>query len=110
MRPPGVDLTSCRALAVVKGEDRICLDPDGHNIPKDTALVIFRHRSGEAYALGSRCDWELWKQVGFQGMGTVSLIRECFRDAERFGIREKSIAWYLLCDVEREKRGTGSQR
>jgi hypothetical protein len=40
-------------------------------------------------------------------MGTVSLIRECFRDAERFGIREKCIAWYLLCDVERDEGSGG---
>ena len=70
-------------------------------ILNDEAKVIYRHEDGKAYALGRKCDWDLWKQVGYQGMGGVDLIRDLLQSAEKTGIKEKSIAWYLLCDVER---------
>ena len=56
---------------------------------------------GAAYALGRKCDWDLWKQFGYKGMGSVDLIRELLQSAEKTGVKEKSIAWYLLRDVER---------
>jgi len=101
MHPEGVDLTPRRVLAIVKGEDDLVLHPEDNGLPDDAAMVIYRHEDGGAYALGRKCDWELWKQVGYQAMGSVDLIRELLQSAERSGIKEKSIAWYLLCDVER---------
>jgi hypothetical protein len=101
MRPQGVDLTPNRVLAIVKGEDDIAQNPDDNDLPEDAAVVIYRHEDGKQYAPGRKEDWSLWKQVGYQGMGSVALIRELLRSAVKSGIKEKSIAWYLLCDVER---------
>jgi hypothetical protein len=108
MRPPGVVLTPIRVMAIVNGEDDICLKPDEHNMPEDTPLVVYRHSDGMQYPLGSKCDWELWKQLGYQGMGSVELIRELLQSAEKSGIKEKSIAWNLLCDVERYEESADS--
>jgi len=103
MPPEGVDLTPSRVLAIVNGEDEICHKPDEHYIPDDTPLAVYRHSDGNQYALGKKCDWDLWNQAGYQGMGSVDLIRELLRSAEKSGVKEKSIAWYLLCDVERQE-------
>jgi len=92
---------------MVKGEDDIALNPEDNDLPEDAAMVIYRHEGGEAYALGRKCDWQSWNQVGYQGMGSVDLIRELLRSAEKSGIKEKSIAWYLLCDVERSEESAG---
>jgi hypothetical protein len=43
-------------------------------------------------------------------MGSVELIRDLFQSAQKSGVRDKSIPWYLLRDVEREERGAGTQR
>jgi hypothetical protein len=107
MRPEGIDLSPSRVLAIVNGEDEICHKPEELCIPDDTPLAVYRHSDGNQYALGRKCDWELWKQVGYQGMGSVDLIRELLQSAERSGIKDKSVVWYLLCDVERYEESTG---
>jgi hypothetical protein len=65
-------------------------------------MVIYCHEDGRLYELGVTEEWELWKEVGYQGMGSVELVADLLRSAERSGIKEKSIPWYLLCDVESE--------
>jgi len=89
MRPQGIDLTPSRLLAVVNGKHDLCLKPDEYDIPEDTPLSVYRHKGGKTYALGRKCDWDLWKQVGCQGMGSVELIWELLKSAEKSGIKEK---------------------
>ena len=105
--PAGIILTPIRVLALVNGNDDICLKQKEYSIPDDTPLAVYRHSDGNQYALGRKCDWDLWKQVGYQGMGSVDLIRDLLRSAEKSGIKEKSIAWYLLRDVERYEESAG---
>jgi len=103
-----MDLSPSRVLAIVKGEDDLALHPEDNGLPEDVVMAIYRHGDGKAYALGRKCDWDLWKRAGYQGMGSVDLIRELLRSAEKSGVKEKSIAWYLLCDVEKyEESGDG---
>jgi hypothetical protein len=109
MHPLGMDLSPSRVLAIVKGEDDLVLHPEDNGLPKDAAMVIYWHEDGEDYALGRKCQWELWKQVGYQSMGSVDLIKELLQSADRSGVKEKSIAWYLLRDFEREDSSPGSE-
>ena len=110
MHPEGIDLSPSRVLAIVNGEDGLCMNPEEYYLPEDTALVVYRHLTGELYSLGRKDGWQQWKEAGYQSMGSVELIRDLFQSAQKSGVRDKSIPWYLLRDVEREERGAGTQR
>ena len=102
MRPPGIDLAPSRMLAIVNGEDDNLGNPGEYDLPEETVLVIYRHKDGRLYAQRQKEYSGLLKQKGYQAMGSVELLRQLFRSAEKSGVKEKSISWYLLGDVERE--------
>ncbi len=87
--PPGIFLSPQKVLHQV--------ETDAH-----TEGPFYRHRTGRLYAVGLREDRDLWKQAGFQLMGSVALLRRMFEVAQHQGVRDKSLVWYLLSDVEQE--------
>jgi hypothetical protein len=52
MHPEGIDLSPSRVLAIVNGEDGLCMNPEEYYLPEDTALVVYRHLTGALYSLG----------------------------------------------------------
>ena len=88
-RPQGRELTPHGVMGIVTGDE----EPHG---------AVYRHADGRVYFLGLREDRLLWKERGYEFMGTIPFIRARFRAAGRDGIREHSMAWYLLTDAERQ--------
>jgi len=68
----------------------------------DVRGVVYRRDDGRQYALGLKDDRLLWRDGGYRTMGSIPFIRDRYATAERTGVREKSLVWYLLTDVERE--------
>jgi len=66
--------------------------------------VLYRRRDGQVYFLGLREDRLPWKACGYQLAGSAPFVRERLRAAEAAGIREGSLAWYLLTDAEPQAR------
>ena len=64
---------------------------------------LYRHLDGRNYAVGLREDRLLWRDCGYQIMGSVTFVCGRFEDARKHGVRELSIAWHLLTDVEWEE-------
>ena len=90
--PQGRELTPHGVMGIVTGD-------------KEPRGVIYRRRDGRVYYMGLREDRKVWKAGGYQIVGSVPLVRELFEVAEREGIRERSIPWYLLTNVERQEQG-----
>ena len=71
---------------------------------ENPASVVYRRTDGCVYFLGLKEDRLLWKECGYQYMGPMPFIRKRMEHAEEVGVRELSIPWYLLTDVEKELR------
>ena len=52
--------------------------------------------------MGLKDDRILWREQGFGYMGSVPFLRDRFKTADRLGVKERSLVWYLLTDVEAE--------
>jgi len=68
----------------------------------DVRGVVYRREGGRSYALGLQEDRLLWRDGGYRYMGSIPFLRDRFAMARKMGVREKSLVWYLLRDVERE--------
>ena len=75
-----------------------------HDTHEGLPTALYRHHKGLLYGLGLRCERLLWKQCEYQFMGPVSLIREQVAVMRRQGLRERSLVFYLLTDVEKEQQ------
>ena len=89
MLPHGRRLTPQRVLA---------FERDGGN-PRG---VVYRHQSGRVYFPGLNDDRLLWRKCRYRYIGSASFLRGQVERAQRIGVREKSLAWYLLTDAEKE--------
>ena len=89
MLPQGRQLIPQRVLAFVEDVE----NPQG---------VVYRHQSGRVYFPGLKDDRLLWRKCGYRCMGSMSFLRGEVGLAQRLGVREKSLAWHLLTDVEKE--------
>ena len=89
MLPQGTELTPHGVMGIVTGDE----------LPRG---VIYRRRDGLVYYMGLREDRPIWKECGYQIVGSVPFVRRRFAEAEGEGIRERSIPWYLLTDAERQ--------
>ena len=65
--------------------------------------VLYRRQDGWIYALGLKDDRPLWRESEYQYMGSILFVRQRLKAAGKLGVREKTIAWYLLTDVERQE-------
>ena len=97
MRPQGRDLKPHTVLAMVES------DRD-HSVHEGRPVSVYRHETGEAYALGFSEESTLWAHPGYSPMGTVAFIRDQMAAAQEVGLKEDSVPWYLLNDVEREEQ------
>ena len=89
--PAGQELTPEGVLARVEGGQ----NPEG---------VLYRRRDGRVYFLGNRADRLLWRNQGYQFVDSIAFVRDRVESARKHGVRERSIAWYLLTDAERWPR------
>ena len=94
MEPQGRHLTARQVLRMVEtGED-----PDRG--------VLYRRQDGRIYGL--KHDRPLWRECGYRYMGSIPFVRQRVKAARKLDVREESIAWYLLTDVERQEAATVS--
>ena len=70
----------------------------------DVFGVVYRRNDGCQYALGLKDDRLVWLKCGYRYMGSISFLRDRYAGAQRAGVRERSLVWYLLQDVEGEIR------
>ncbi len=91
MEPQGQHLTPQAVLRLVECNTK----PYG---------ALYRRQDGHIYALGRKEDQLLWRQCGYQFMGSIPFVRKKIKVAQKFGVKEGSIAWYLLADVEKGLR------
>ena len=91
-------LTPRRVLDFVEDEE----DPSEREEP---AIGLHRRKNGQAYLLGFKEDSPFWRSCNYQSMGSLALVRRQREIAQREGVRERSLFWYLLTDVERERIG-----
>ena len=95
MEPQGIVMTLQGVLDMVE-------DGEDHDHHERQRTAVYRGLDGKLYALGMYDECQLWQECKWQYMGPVSLVREQVAVSRKTGVREKSLVWYLLTDVERE--------
>ena len=66
--------------------------------------VFYRSLDGQTYARGLNEDAPIWCECGYQPLGPMRRIRREVEIAREKGLKQNSIAWHLLTDVERDQR------
>lgn len=96
MLPQGRIQAPVMVLAMVQG--------DG-----DRYGAVYRRNDGRVYVLGLKYERVLWRRCGYRYMGSIPFLRDRYATAQRTGVREKSLVWYLLTDVEQELQGVSGK-